>query len=307
MDPAVAEFKRPGGKTMIKSSFGRRTLVATLAISAGLVVPAAASATPAFFGTTADGELVRVEQVKKKPGKKVLTITDTTPITGLPASVTLKGIDQRAKNGDLYGMGSDGVVYRVNTSSGIALALGPAVCEALEGPVNGVDFNPSADRLRVIAASGQNLRLIPDSIAGMTAGACVGGVPDGDIDIAGVTETGVSHAAYTNGQLSPTQPMTTTLFVIDEGGATDTLYTQNPPNDGTLTLPVPISGVDVTSEGGFDILGATGKGYVAADRNAGGSVLAKLNTATGVAKSLGKVGDGSESLTGLAVDQGTGP
>ena len=41
-------------------------------------------------------------------------ISDIQAITGLPAGVTLRGIDFRPKTGDLYGVGSDSVVYRVN-------------------------------------------------------------------------------------------------------------------------------------------------------------------------------------------------
>ena len=43
-------------------------------------------------------------------------IQDIQAITGLPAGVTLRGIDFRPETGDLYGVGSDSVVYRVNPS-----------------------------------------------------------------------------------------------------------------------------------------------------------------------------------------------
>ena len=289
----------------------RRRLLATLCVTLGVAVvaPAAASATPKFFGLTADGELVKVKQERKseRNKKKVLRIKSSVPITGLPAGVSLKGIDQRPKTGDLYGVGTDSVAYRVNESSGIAIALGPAFCEPLEGPNNGLDFNPMADAIRIVAESDQNLRVFPDSRVPLsTPGACAGGIPDSDLDIAGVEETGVAHAAYTNSQLNPVQPMTTTLFVIDVG-ATDTLYIQNPPNDGTLTMPVTVSGVDVTPQGGFDILGSSGQGFVASDNPSGGTRISTLDTTTGAALSLGRIGDGSETLTGLAVDQATGP
>ena len=48
------------------------------------------------------------------------------PITGLAAGVSLKGIDFRPAAGDLYALGSDRVVYRVNPQTAIAVAEGPA-------------------------------------------------------------------------------------------------------------------------------------------------------------------------------------
>jgi hypothetical protein len=56
------------------------------------------------------------------------------------------------------------------------------------------------------------------------------------------------RAAYTNGFNGAT---TTTLY--DISGTTDQLFTQNPPNGGTLIL-VGSLGVDATDVNGFDIL-----------------------------------------------------
>ena len=48
------------------------------------------------------------------------------------------------------------------------------------------------------------------------------------------------------------------LFDIDP--STDKLYTQNPPNNGTL-VELGSLGIDVTAENGFDIGGTTNKAY----------------------------------------------
>jgi hypothetical protein len=45
-------------------------------------------------------------------------------ITGLPAMVTIKGIDFRPASGDLYALGSDRVVYRLNPRTAIAVPEG---------------------------------------------------------------------------------------------------------------------------------------------------------------------------------------
>jgi Domain of unknown function (DUF4394) len=47
-------------------------------------------------------------------------------ITGLPAMVTIKGIDFRPASGDLYALGSDRVVYRLNPRTAIAVPEGRA-------------------------------------------------------------------------------------------------------------------------------------------------------------------------------------
>src|SRR4029453_12401920 len=68
-------------------------------------------------------------------------------ITGLPMGVGLKGIDFRPATGDLYGLGSDKVVYRVNPQTAIAVAEGPAFeapVGALTGDRIGFHFNPTA-------------------------------------------------------------------------------------------------------------------------------------------------------------------
>jgi Domain of unknown function (DUF4394)/Anti-sigma-K factor rskA len=87
------------------------------------------------------------------------------PITGLPSGVVLKGIDFRPATGDLYALGSDKVVYRVNPRTAIAVAEGPAfetAATALTGDRIGFDFNPTVDKIRVTSDADDNLRLDPD-------------------------------------------------------------------------------------------------------------------------------------------------
>ena len=45
-------------------------------------------------------------------------------ITGLPLGVSIRGIDFRPASGDLYALGSDKVVYRLNPSTAIAVPEG---------------------------------------------------------------------------------------------------------------------------------------------------------------------------------------
>ena len=78
--------------------------------------------------------------------------------------VSLKGIDFRPATGDLYALGSDRVVYRVNPETAIAVAEGPAfelMATALNGDRIGFDFNPTVDKIRVTSDADDNLRLDP--------------------------------------------------------------------------------------------------------------------------------------------------
>ena len=175
-------------------------------------------------------------------------------ITGMQAGENMVGIDYRPADGQLYGVGSTGRIYTINATTGAATQKSALSADAtdtsapftaMSGTEFGVDFNPVADRLRVVSNTGQSLRINVDTGATTT---------DGNIN-GGAATTALAAAAYTN---SFAGTGTTTLYVLD--GATGTLYTQNPPNAGTLATPVTL-GVTATSVGGFDIDARNNKGY----------------------------------------------
>ncbi len=89
----------------------------------------------------------------------------------------------------------------------------------------------------------------------------------------------VSAAAYTNNFAGA---LTTVLFVIDH--TTDKLFTQNPPNNGTLVetglLGINIDGVNV-----FDIGSTTGKAY-GIFNVLGARAIYSINTSTDAATKL---------------------
>lgn len=178
----------------------------------------------------------------------------TKAITGLPGDVMLLGMDIRAMNGRLYAMGSNSKIYGVDLGSGAATELASLQLESTEpvmlsGTYFGVDFNPAADRLRVVSDNGQNLRINVDN--GVT-------ILDGPlkIGVAGPTPF-VTAAGYTN-SYPGVIPANTALYDIDS--ESNTLYKQSPPNDGTLVEPLSI-GVDVDPNIGFDIGNVSGMGY----------------------------------------------
>jgi hypothetical protein len=165
---------------------------------------------------------------------------DIGPVTGLVApDAQLVGIDFRVQDGKLYGVGNGGGVYTLDPSSGAA-TLVSMLTVALDGTKFGVDFNPAADRLRIVSDTGQNLR------HNVNAGGVT--LEDGDLNYTvGVTALGIAGAAYTNNDLAPATG--TTLFDVDT--TLDQVALQVPPNNGTLTATGKL-GLDV-SDAGFDI------------------------------------------------------
>jgi hypothetical protein len=218
-------------------------------------------------------------------------IRDVQVITGLPDGVTLRGIDFRPATGDLYGVGSDNIVYRVNPQSAIAVGEGPAFTPGLRGNSFGVDFNPTVDKIRIVSDAQQNLRLNVDE----------GTVLSSDKDLNPGMPQAVG-AAYTNSSFTASKPTATQLYVVD--AATDQLFLQNPPNDGTLTMPKRLA-IDVGSKTGFDIAGADNTGYLATSNpRSRGTALYKVDVTTGKTRMLGRVGGGKRLVvTGLAAWQ----
>lgn len=188
----------------------------TVALSALTLLAAGPALALDLAGLTSRNELLLFSD--KTPGK-----TKTVAITGVEGK--LLGIDVRPADGKLYALGHDGTLYTVDTASGAATRKSKlsVALDAIDHLV--VDFNPQADRLRVIASSGQNLRVNVDT--GQT-------VVDGKLsyrpqDRNAGKPIGVYAGAYINSYAGTTQ---TQLFDIDS--LNGTYVVQDPPNDGVL-------------------------------------------------------------------------
>jgi DNA-binding beta-propeller fold protein YncE len=236
-----------------------------------------------LFATTDQNTLIRFNAAQPE------RLRDIRAITGLPAGVTLAGIDFRPATGDLYGVGTDSVVYRVNPRTGIAVAEGPGFTPGLNGRFFGGDFNPTVDKIRVVSDAAQNLRLNVDEGTLLSSDPALNpGMPR------------VVDAGYTNSTFSAIKPAATTLYVIDS--ASDRISIQNPPNNGTLTMTKRL-GFDVQDQSGFDIAGANNVGYLATRMNRG-SGLYTVDPATGRSRFSGRIGGGQRLVvTGLAAWQ----
>jgi hypothetical protein len=263
-----------------------------LLTAVALTVPMAGQATSTnpsqngllFYATDTDGNLLSFSANNPRQ------LDSTRPLTGLPTGVTLRGIDFRPATGELYGVGSDSVVYRVSPVTGKVVAEGPAFSPALNGRFFGVDFNPTVDRIRLTSDADQNLRLNPDT------GAAVG--VDANLNPNDPTVVG---SAYTNSSFSSTAPTSTTLYALD--ALDDAIYVQNPPNNGTLSMPQLLD-INVRGDSGFDIAGENNVGYVAtaSDRRPGAE-LYRVNVQTGDSKRLGQIGRSGVAITGLVAVQ----
>lgn len=229
-----------------------------------------------FYALTSDSKLLYVNASKPSETKASVNIT------GLQSGETLLGVDFRPATGQLYGVGSTSRIYVIDTKTGAARAIGTsAFTPALNGNVVGFDFNPTVDRIRLVTANGQNLRLNPETGAVQ--------VTDGAIN--GAANARVASAAYTN---SKAGAATTVLYDIDV--ANNKLYKQDPPNNGTL-VEVGDLGIDAEDNGGFDI-SPDNPSALAALSVAGKSNLYTIDIATGKAV---KVGEFSSAITGLAI------
>jgi hypothetical protein len=252
--------------------------IVAIALAALWAAPAAATCPGlTVFGLTEDQQLVRFRECDPRSFK---TIGDVTGLSG--ADDVLVGIDFRVQDGRLYGVGNGGGVYQLDTTTAEATFVSQLTV-ALAGTSFGVDFNPAADRLRIISDTGQNLR--HDVKGGVT-------VADAALNYtAGTPATGVSGAGYTNNDLAAATA--TTLFDLD--ASLDQVAIQAPPNNGSLSVTGKL-GLDTAAPVGFDVYSRLKDGVAVENRALatlvvdGSSALYRIDLLTGRAKRVGRLG-----------------
>jgi hypothetical protein len=241
-------------------------------------------------GLTADGRLLCFPTNSADKAEVV------GPVTGLgSADGALIGIDFRVQDGKLYGVGKGGGVYTIDPTSGQA-TLVSQLTVTLDPMATSfaVDFNPAADRLRILSDTGQNLRHNVNA-GGVTA-------TDAPLTIAAganvVTASGVTAAAYTNNDLAASTG--TTLY--DVATMQDQVVVQSPPNGipgGVAANLVSTGslGVDAGSSAGLDIYSVVVNGVSVNNLGfgvlnvAGSSGFYSVNFQTGQATLLDTFGD----------------
>jgi hypothetical protein len=293
---------------------------ATGVIGIALQQPVAA-ATPLFALSTDGTQLFRLLSTA------VSATPTTVTIAGVTAGETLVGIDYRPATGQLFSLGvnataDNATVYIIDPQTGAASVVGTAGSVAFVTtaaavvdlpPVSagyGFDFNPTVDRIRVVTGSGLNFRVNPNTGAPVdnNANAADGTNPDGGINGGPAGSTGVTAAAYTNSFGQALTGGVTTQYVID--ATSNSLFIQNPPNNGTLTgaQPITLNGatLDFTEANGFDIPAsvrvttsaspATGSGFAALTVGTT-TRLYSIDLSNGRATDLGALPAGVSGLT----------
>ena len=123
-------------------------------------------------------------------------------ISGLGAGETVLGIDVRPATGELLGLGSSSRLYTIDPVTGVATArTSNAFIPALADDVAAFDVNPVNDRVRVVTANGQNLRVNPDTgLVGNTDGDAFYKPDDAHVRLGTIASLGV--LAYAIGKFS---------------------------------------------------------------------------------------------------------
>lgn len=239
----------------------------SLALGLGLAV---AAATPAgavtLLALTDDNRLVEIDSETLAAGR---------PVAIRGAQGRLLGIDQRAADGKIYGVTDTGQIVTIDHRTGQAVVVARLSEPFTPGGRSVVDFNPMADRLRLMGMNGVNFRVHPDTGAVTRDGGLK--YQPGPL---GGTVPRIVAGAYTN---SIGKPSSTALYTIDT--LLGQLNLQAPPNDGVqqargamASLPAGVA---------FDILADAQGGNRAWLLSAG--QLGAVALETGEVRSLGVV------------------
>ena len=151
-------------------------LLAVLAATAGctMMSPREVEGPPrkeTMFAVTESNKLLRFNAGQPQKAASVGTVA------GMQANEKLLGIDFRVARGILYGFGSTGRIYTIDTKTAQAKPVGNGEPLAFkwEGNEIGFDFNPTVDRIRIVTDTGQSMRAHPDTGAATLIGTIGGG------------------------------------------------------------------------------------------------------------------------------------
>ena len=203
----VGAATRPGRSLVIGG------LAATVAVIAASAAPAGAATVFALVG---DDRLAMVDPTTR-------VVAAPVAIEGVEGRIL--GIDVRPADGKLYALYADGTIAVVDPKRGRAEAKAKLSTMLPDGVMATVDFNPAADRLRVIGSDGTNLRVNVDDGKVVTDGTLAFAATDMHKGEAPMIVAG----AYTNSVAGTKE---TALYDID--GTIGALVKQAPPNDGVL-------------------------------------------------------------------------
>lgn len=252
--------------------------ITTLCTAGLLTLSAGVASATELLALGADGKLFKVDVASLK-------VTGSMAVSG---ASDLRGLDVRPANGQLYALGGTDQLYTLDAASGKASAVS-TLKTALPGSGQAVvDFNPVADRLRLMSPDGSNLRVNVD-----TGEAAVDGklAYAADGPHAG-QQPQVIAGAYTNAYAGT---KATALYTFDQ--ASSSLMLQNPPNDGVQQAVGKVA--DGLKAVAMDIV-SDGKGgnttYVLT-----GKTLHQLDLASGKPTTLGDIAGLPDGIIDIVV------
>lgn len=258
------------------------------------------------FALTAGNELIRFNAGQPQ------RVLSRTKVSGVAVGDALVGIDYRVARGVLFALSRQGRLYTLDPATGALTQVGSAPAALpLAGALFGFDFNPAADRIRVVGEGVQNLRLHPDTGAVVDGNPAQPGLqPDGALTyVAGDANAGKTPAIVAAGYTYNKQDeKLTTNYAIDRRlgtlvmqgsreGATPVVS----PNTGQLRT-VGALGLGELADATLDIADVSNAAF-AAVRQAGGArtQLYLIDLESGRAALIGTVADGGP-LLGMAIE-----
>jgi hypothetical protein len=222
-------------------------------------------------------DTIAIVDVTKKAAERSMKVSGTTG--------KLLGIDVRPADGMLYGVVADGTIVTIDPASGKATMKSKLETMLPADVMATIDFNPVADRLRIIGSDGTNLRANVDD-GKVTKD---GQLKFADADMHKGKTPKVVAGAYTNSVKGAKE---TVLYDID---ATGVMVKQTPPNDGILNS-VGMLGA-AAGNFAFDIVSSDGanEGWLMS-----GDMLYKVDLASGKASPVGAISGVSGTVRDIA-------
>ena len=248
-------------------SFIRNHLIASIALLGAVSASSAAQAQSAIIALVGDNNIAMINPSSMK-------VTSSVPAKGVKK---LLGIDVRPADNMLYGVTDNGWVVTIDPKTGTVTQKSELSTKPSMNAVVTVDFNPVADRLRIITNDGQNLRA---------------NVDDGKVTVDGelkFAETDMHKGEKPNivgGAYSNSWKGTKETALYDVDATIGALFKQAPPNDGVLSA-IGKLGFKPTGPVAFNIVSeAEGKN---AAWLVSGTTVYSVDLTTGAAKEAGKI------------------
>lgn len=223
-------------------------------------------------------------------------LISATPVSGLTPGQQLVGMDVRPVDLKLYGIGYNAAtmvarIYTIDPATAISTPVSPDSITNIDlsGRV-GVDFNPVADRIRVVTSNNKNYRF--NQLTGLLAANDSNlTYKSGDVNFG--VDPDVSTSAYTNSIVAPTS---TLLYTFDD--SLNVLLTQDPPNAGLLntigSVGLMVNPLDKSTDMDiyYDHSSQMNMAYFSANVSGSFDKLYSINLSTGASMEIGNIGMG---------------